>query len=702
MKEGGFVSGGSDKVVMVWDRTSWEADEKDPLLNLIGHLEPVTCLARSAAGQLISGSSDMSVRVWEGNVSTQELRGHTAPVWSVVSLPNGDIVSASGDRLLKIWREGACFKTITHHQDAVRGVADLPGVGFLSVSNDSSLCLWSYEGELLKSISNAHDSFIYDVKVLSSGEFITSSEDRTVRVWKDFSPVEILKHPAGVWKAAELANGDIVTAGEDGVVRVFTRDPTRAAEPDVFASYEKELAEVAAKDAVGDLELDRLPGPEALLVPGTKAGENLMIQKEGKAFMYSWDAEGGEWTLVGEIMNAKDNEKRDRVESGKRLLGGKEYDFVFDVDVGEGRDMLKLGYNSGENPYLAAQQFIEDNMLNQNFLEEITQFIVTNAGASVGAGKNVPAGNTAVAPIAAPPAASGSTATATTTTSTVSTNSSFFPQLTPLLFEVGNLANVHKKLLEFNQSLSEDESLLLNDAELTHLSDIMSTLSRTRFYHASSFSLPQFAILEKLISWPSAQLFPVIDLLRLAALHPSASKHFINSNIFPLVLEKGFISVADGAHPANALLTARFIANTFGTPHAADRKVLVGYQELFCDHFSDHFESMNRNGKIAVSTCLLNLCVQFRPSSAAEEKVTQVIALAHSLLNDELSSSTPEEEVVFRLLVAIATVCSNGSESRKALLNDLGGDETLSSLSSFGSEKVRACASDFVDFLASV
>lgn len=36
------------------------------------------------------------------------------------------------------------------------------------------------------------------------------------------------------------------------------------------------------------------------------------------------------------------------------MLHGKEYDYVFDIDVGDGMT-LKLGYNSGENPYLVAQ-----------------------------------------------------------------------------------------------------------------------------------------------------------------------------------------------------------------------------------------------------------------------------------------------------------------------------------------------------------
>lgn len=57
------------------------------------------------------------------------------------------------------------------------------------------------------------------------------------------------------------------------------------------------------------------------------------------------------------------------------------YDFVFDVDLGEGIPNVKLGYNRGEDTYVAAQRFIDTNSLNQDFLDQIATFIETQAGA---------------------------------------------------------------------------------------------------------------------------------------------------------------------------------------------------------------------------------------------------------------------------------------------------------------------------------
>jgi phospholipase A-2-activating protein len=56
----------------------------------------------------------------------------------------------------------------------------------------------------------------------------------------------------------------------------------------------------------------------------------------------------------------------DAVGSGqKQLFEGVEYDYVFDIDIGEGMPPLKLPYNVSENPYTAAQQFLYKHELDQ-------------------------------------------------------------------------------------------------------------------------------------------------------------------------------------------------------------------------------------------------------------------------------------------------------------------------------------------------
>ena len=53
-----------------------------------------------------------------------------------------------------------------------------------------------------------------------------------------------------------------------------------------------------------------------------------------------------------------------------------EYDYVFDVDIQEGKPSLKLPYNITEDPWMAAHNFLERNNISQMFLDQVANFIV--------------------------------------------------------------------------------------------------------------------------------------------------------------------------------------------------------------------------------------------------------------------------------------------------------------------------------------
>lgn len=111
-----------------------------------------------------------------------------------------------------------------------------------------------------------------------------------------------------------------------------------------------------------------------------------------------WDGSSGSWQKVGDVVDA--------VGQGRRqLYEGKEYDYVFDVDIQDGVPPLKLPYNAAgeypyctashvhsvltasENPYTAAQRFLESNELPPSYLDEVVRFIEKNtAGVSLGTG----------------------------------------------------------------------------------------------------------------------------------------------------------------------------------------------------------------------------------------------------------------------------------------------------------------------------
>ena len=76
--------------------------------------------------------------------------------------------------------------------------------------------------------------------------------------------------------------------------------------------------------------------------------------------------------------------------SGRKVTHqGKDYDYVFDVDIKDGEPPLKLPYNLDQNPYDVAQTFIGNNELPVTYLDQVANFIITNTqGATLGTSSN--------------------------------------------------------------------------------------------------------------------------------------------------------------------------------------------------------------------------------------------------------------------------------------------------------------------------
>ena len=62
---------------------------------------------------------------------------------------------------------------------------------------------------------------------------------------------------------------------------------------------------------------------------------------------------------------------------GKKVFEGKEYDYVFDIDLNGAA--LQLPFNRGDDPWMAAQQWIWKHGFEQGFLDAIANHIITNA-----------------------------------------------------------------------------------------------------------------------------------------------------------------------------------------------------------------------------------------------------------------------------------------------------------------------------------
>lgn len=91
------------------------------------------------------------------------------------------------------------------------------------------------------------------------------------------------------------------------------------------------------------------------------------------AIAAQWSAASGTWVEIGEVTGA----------SNAGTINGKAYDHVFPIELeqpgGAGVQQLQIGYNNGDNPFQAAQTFIDEHMLPQRYLAQIADYITERA-----------------------------------------------------------------------------------------------------------------------------------------------------------------------------------------------------------------------------------------------------------------------------------------------------------------------------------
>jgi len=537
---------------------------------------------------------------------------------------------------------------------------------FASAGNDGIIRLWRFDREQVGEL-RGHESFIYSLVSSVSGELISSGEDRTVRIWRGSDCIQTITHPAiSVWGVAICsANGDIVSGSSDRIVRIFSRDRERHAAPEALQAFEDSVKSSSIpQQQVGDgnVNKENLPGPEFLeQKSGTKEGQVVMIQENnGAVSAHQWSASAQRWMNVGTVVDAAGS-------SGKKThYKGQDYDYVFDVDIEDGKPPLKLPFNVSQNPYEAATKFIQDNELPITYLDQVANFITTNTqGATLGqqaptepagadpwgSGRYVPGENNSAQ---APPAAPAS-------------RPKVLPQTTYLSIKTANLRTIKKKIEELNEQLKLEGS---NDVVLTPES--LSALSNTLTPLESSLSTgPQSnpalhsgveLVLSIISTWPSSHVLPALDLFRLLAAATLAAATYrtpSNSSIVDILSTSGVFADAD--RPNNIMLATRAFSNLFET-EAGRSLADESYEKIHALVKGASSSISNRNLAIAIATLYVNYAVLLtdathKQSQAASDRGLELVDDLTALIRGSMDS-----EAVYRALVAFGTLLTLGEE----------------------------------------
>lgn len=318
--DGLIVSGGKDTIIEVKKPRSTPADNAERLL--IGHAHNVCSLDVSPKGTyIVSGSWDKQAIVWRVGKWEPELilSGHDASVWGVLALDENTVVTGAADEKIHIYdltsSSGGIVqpRSTIHTSNVVRAVCKVPqgnptGADIASAHNDGVIRLWKLNGQSVGELYG-HDSFVYSLTALPSGELVSSGEDRTIRVWRGLEGVQTITLPAiSVWSVAVCEQtGDIVSGSSDSVVRVFTRNEESVADPETLKSFDESVkASSIPAQQLGGINKEKLPGPDFLTTnTGTKDGQIQMIrQHDDSVTAHQWS--GGKSPLAT-LQNCEDS-----------------------------------------------------------------------------------------------------------------------------------------------------------------------------------------------------------------------------------------------------------------------------------------------------------------------------------------------------------------------------------------------------------
>jgi phospholipase A-2-activating protein len=662
-----------------WDGTAkiWNVQQGSLIATLPNH-ENAVCVAvlpsnnnsSSNTLKVATGSAgvavnnvvvDHAVRLWSIDVATGEVtllkhvaNDHDGPIRSLCFLPKSNqLASCSNDGTVKL-RDASTGKvdvTLSYYlpsQQQQQQQQHPPILLHIAASNDDD------DDSMIVACSEDGLLIIWNLLQDSSSSSLSNNEP------------QLIPHASTVWHACFLDNGDIVSSCQDGCVRIFTRATDRMAPLDVRNEWTQSIQTTLQQQAAGPSqdEISKLPDwyTAAAIIRGKSEGQVQLFQKDGTAIAAQWSADSQTWIEVGQVMGrggggGDGDANSSNGGNNNNTIEGVAYDHVFYIEVdvpggggGATTTSLRLGYNNGENPFVAAQRFIDAHVLPQYHLSQIADYITQR----LGQGGNSAAGGGPML------GASTAAAAAVATTGVPIAVYQYLPMKLYKVFDLSEkqAATTMDKMKSKIQSFQK-----LTDAQMSDLDGLMETLQATNRYHATSISNEQLQIIVYMLeNWEPEQAFPALDLARMVVLHPDAARAD-RASFWKLVVKQAIrlcqvaqTQTLDGpAAVGIPMLSLRFFTNAFkGGPGSLEAVAASLDGVLACGQ--PFVQSPNKNIRLSLATLIGNMC--FYMNTAAQANNTRAFSPGIITLLDGVLTHYKlyEDEAMLRVIVGLGTL----------------------------------------------
>lgn len=468
-----------------------------------------------------------------------------------------------------------------------------------------------------------------------------ASDSSTTTTVTTVGEPQLIRHATTVWQVRALPNNDFVSASDDGMLRIFTRAQDRMASVAQRQAFQVQVQEALEKQVQTSQggpsaeEVAKLPHwQDNTRKQGTSEGQVQLFQKDGIAIAAQWSIASASWIEVGQVTGSRDT----------GTIDGVTYDHVLPIEIDNtqtataagnagGVATLQLGYNNGENPFTAAQRFIDAHMLPQHYLSQIADYIQQRLGqAAAGA-----------------PTLGGSAATARPSAATTGVPIAAYQHLPIQAMHLFELP-AKSAALTLDKMKSKIQAFgILNPEEMVQVEQLCATLLQQQGTTATTTTtiipLEQWTIISTMLNkFPPNQAFPALDLARIVALHAGCCSSTAMTDdddelarrvsFWDQVIQQAITLckeaslAAAAADPAAAdkgpaapavaipMLSLRLFCNLFAAAAANSRgEGQNAAQQVVAMHVSSmleisraHIKSPNKNIRLSIATLLHNVC----------------------------------------------------------------------------------------------